>query len=126
MTASTGPVSRHLPRIVAIVGGLLLLAIIAMVVVRGTPFGPTQMVAATLAFALLLVPAWASAPPLAPASCLMLGAWFGLLVGLAEVVHRGVFKYGSMFKNIPQDFVWIAPLTYVCFFVGLAAPPGCS
>ena len=124
MPASTRPGSSPLPRIIAVLGGVLLLAILGMVMVRGTAFGPTHMVGATVAFALLLVPAWSTAPPLAPASCILLGTWFGLLTGIAEVVHRQ-FKYGSMFKNIPQDFVWIAPLTYVCFFVGLAAIPAC-
>ena len=69
----------------------------------GAPgFGPRQMLMTILGLALLALP-----------------AWFGLFIGFAEVAHRLLFKYGSMFPNIPLDFVWIAPLSYMGVFVAL-------
>jgi arylsulfatase A-like enzyme len=65
---------------------------------------------------------WELAPSITAWQCVRLGAWFGVMLGIAEVIHSGIRKYGSgIILKQPEHLVWMAPLSYLVLFAAIGA-----
>jgi len=59
-----------------------------------------------------------STEKLTPIQILLLGGWFGIGVGLAEVLLQGIRKFAlNRMIGFGHDIVWMAPLADIFFFI---------
>ena len=105
-------------------------AVLADLFGGGRGLGLSQFLAALLGVAVFAVGAylrpacrtWASealarSPGVRPSQCLVLGVWFGLVVGFFEVGHQTVREQGfGVSVKQPDHFVWMVPVSYLVYF----------